>query len=232
MKRVIIIMIILMSPIVCAGTMPPIYPSDDAYVEKENPNTNYGTSPTSLTTLRVGYDPNFGTDRSYLKFDLSSLNGKTITSAKLSIFSMPSNGISKLYSVSNNNWNEESITWNNKPNESNFIESKSVTNSGRYEFNVLSYVQTSQNSFMLMEDGENDLIMFASKEYNPDNVNSPYLEVVYDGASICTTNADSDGDGKINMSELLNYISGWKSGSVSMSNLLNAIGFWKAGAGC
>ncbi len=228
MKRVIIIMILLMSQIVSAGTMK-IYPTDDAYVEKENPNSNYG----SETTLRVGHELSHGTDRSYLKFDLSSLNGKTITSAKLSIFAMPEQGeIAKLNFVSNNNWNEESINWNNKPSETNLVESKIITSSGRYEFNILFYVQTSQVSFVLIEDGENDLIMFASKEYNPDNINSPYLEVVYDGASICATNADSDGDGKINMSELLNYISGWKSGSVSMSNLLNAIGFWKAGAGC
>lgn len=181
MKGAIIIMIILMSPLVCAG-ITKIYPSDDAYVEMENPNTNYGTE----TTLRVGHELSHGTDRAYLKFDLSSLNGKTITSAKLSIFSMPENGeIAKLFFVSNNNWNEESIKWNNKPTETNLIESKTITSSGRYLFNILSYIQNSQISLMLMEDQENDLIMFASKEYNPDKVNSPYIEVVYDGADAC-----------------------------------------------
>jgi len=180
MRGILIIMILLMTPIVCAGTAK-IYPTDDAYIEKENPNTNFG----SALSLRVGDEPSHGTDRSYLKFDLSSLNGKTISSAKLSIFATPSEGTAKLYSVSNNNWNEETLTWNNKPTESNFIESKIVSNSGRYEFNVLSYIQTSQNSFAIIEDGENDLIMFASKEYNDDNVNSPYVEVVYDGADVC-----------------------------------------------
>jgi len=227
MRGIFIIMIILMTPIVCAGTAK-IYPTDDAYIEKENPNTNFG----SALSLRVGDEPSHGTDRSYLKFDLSSLNGKTISSAKLSIFATPSEGTAKLYSVSNNNWNEETLTWNNKPAESNFIESKTVSNSGRYEFNILSYVQTSQNSFAIIEDGENDLIMFASKEYNDDNVNSPYVEVVYDGAGVCVTTADTNSDGKISMSELLTYISSWKSGSVTMSNLLNAISFWKAGTGC
>ena len=51
-------------------------------------------------------------------------------------------------------------------------------------------------------------------------------------APICTTGADTNGDGIVSLTELLNYIGSWKIGNVSLSLLLSAIGFWKVGTGC
>lgn len=50
--------------------------------------------------------------------------------------------------------------------------------------------------------------------------------------AVCQTAADTNGDGKISMAELLGYIGRWKSGSVTMQLVLRAVGFWKVGVGC
>ncbi|MBI4779529.1 hypothetical protein HY797_03715 [Candidatus Falkowbacteria bacterium] len=49
---------------------------------------------------------------------------------------------------------------------------------------------------------------------------------------VCQTGADINGNGSINITELLNYIADWKIGNVSLTLLLKAIGFWKIGTGC
>jgi len=49
---------------------------------------------------------------------------------------------------------------------------------------------------------------------------------------VCQTGADTNSDGLISNLEILNYISGWKSGTVSNLQILQAIQFWKAGTGC
>ncbi len=52
-------------------------------------------------------------------------------------------------------------------------------------------------------------------------------QFVAQGGSICNTGADSNADGAITISELINYISQWKAGSVTIGNLIDAIGKWK-----
>ncbi len=47
--------------------------------------------------------------------------------------------------------------------------------------------------------------------------------------SNCDSDADSDRDGQVIISELINYISQWKSGSVTIGSLIDAIGKWKSG---
>ncbi len=47
--------------------------------------------------------------------------------------------------------------------------------------------------------------------------------------SSCNSLADSNSDRVISISELINYISQWKSGSVTIGNLIDAIGKWKSG---
>jgi len=77
-----------------------------------------------------------------------------------------------------------------------------------------------------------ELITFVSDsdgrgEFYVDNVFSPAQE-----GPVCETDADTDHDGKISMSELMAYIGRWKAGNVQMPMLMKAIGFWKAGVGC
>jgi len=234
-------MILLMTPLAFAGTTK-IYPTDDAYTDSSEPSRVFNNE-----NLRAGNDLNFGIHRSYLKFDLSSLNGKTITSAKFSIDPIGSPVapaetifVLQLYSINSDSWNENNINWNNAPPLGNLIEEKVITNPNRIEFNILNQIEEQDRILSIglksnqeSVSGSTGLyIVFFSNEDLQGQTYSPYIEVVYDGAGICTTDADTNSDGNISMSELLSYINGWKSGSVTMSNLLNAIGFWKTGVGC
>ena len=55
------------------------------------------------------------------------------------------------------------------------------------------------------------------------------LKKVISGTSTNCGNADSNSDGVVNISELMNYISQWKAGTVLIGNLMTAIGEWKNG---
>ena len=238
MKMISILLIVaLILPVASAATMK-IYPSDDAFVRSTSTSTNFQTDDWKHN-LRAGYENSFGTDKSYLKFDLSSLQGKTVTSVNFSMFlvSNHDNPNLNLYYVNNTSWSESTLTWNNAPVTSTLIGTKSITSGGapiRLSYNVNSYVSGGKLSLALMEDGGTGFANFYSKDLNTgspgDEENWPYLTVSYDSG--CITGADTGGDGNIDMIELLNYISSWKQGSVGMMDLLNAIGFWKAGTGC
>ena len=53
---------------------------------------------------------------------------------------------------------------------------------------------------------------------------------LYNEASLSNCGlADSNSDGVVNISELMNYISQWKAGTVLIGNLMTAIGEWKNG---
>ena len=47
--------------------------------------------------------------------------------------------------------------------------------------------------------------------------------------SICGNAADTNSDGVISITELINYIGVWKSGGATISQLINSIGLWKSG---
>ncbi len=54
-------------------------------------------------------------------------------------------------------------------------------------------------------------------------------QFVTTSGSTCRNAADSDNDSVISISELIDYISHWKSGSVTISSLIDAISKWKGG---
>jgi len=84
------------------------YPFQDAYVNEDDPDVNYG----SLTYLWVTQAPN---KRTYIQFDFSSIPSSVITSATLKLYQYNYEGSGDrtydLYLV-NNSWDEETITWN------------------------------------------------------------------------------------------------------------------------
>jgi hypothetical protein len=92
-----------------AGNAFSFAPVADAYIDQTNLSTNYG----SATTLQTDNSPvkNF-----LLKFNVSGLNGQTITSAKLRLYNVnPSGKGGNLYRVGDNTWQESIVTWNNAP---------------------------------------------------------------------------------------------------------------------
>ncbi len=90
-------------------------------------------------------------------------------------------------------------------------------------------------------DGIIDEVRVSNTFRGSDWVNASYLSINDQFVSYgteeektteCETDADTNEDGKISMSELMTYIGRWKLGEVSMPDLMKAIGFWKAGIGC
>jgi hypothetical protein len=91
-------------------------PSDDAMVNKKNAASNYGDS--TLLELRT---QNKEVLQTYLKFNITGLNG-TVKNAKLRLYSAKSSSAGgSIYLVSNNYtgtstpWTEGGLTWNNAP---------------------------------------------------------------------------------------------------------------------
>lgn len=84
-------------------------PEADTYVRSTASNQNFGTN----TKLRNDTSPN---EISYLKFNLTSLSGKTIKSAKLRLkVSDPTVKTLNLRRATTASWSETGITYNNRP---------------------------------------------------------------------------------------------------------------------
>mgnify|MGYP001448504334 CR=1 FL=1 len=226
----------LMASGVVAGTMK-IYPIDDAYTTGgSQANTNFENF-----NLRVGNDQNHGKHRSYLKFDLSSLNGLSVTNAKLGIDPVIHIGTVtvEVHPLSSDSWNENTITWNNAPShDSEVIDSRTISSNNGIEFDVFSLVGEPDNilSIALIDSQEsvsNKYVQFFSSNNNEEMLR-PYLEVTFGGEvpSSCNTEADDDCDGCVEINEVLDYISEWKNGNVNIGDVLNGITLWKTGEGC
>ena len=219
----VIMMLILINQ-VSAGIMN-IYPSDDAYTDDNKRNNNFDN-----LNLRVGNDANHGKHRSYLKFDLSELNGKTINSAKFGIdpFSPLNDVTVNLHYISSDSWRENSITWNNAPSYSSSITDSKVFvgNSGSVvEFDVFSLINEQDNilSFALVSSQEsisNRYVQFFSKDMT-DEFYDPYLEVSYDGGGSCNTDADVNCDGCVSLIEYNDFKYGYKNGLFSGVDLIS-----------
>ncbi len=89
--------------------------SDDAYVRGErNADINYGTEP----VVEIRSNPNKLRDQyeGYLRFDLTETRNQSVDSAYLRL-RINRKGVRNidLHYVENDGWNENSLTWNNKP---------------------------------------------------------------------------------------------------------------------
>jgi len=160
------------------------YPSDDAFVLKNCSNTNYG----SRADLIVGRHVVNGRYQTYLKFNLSLLSGSIIDSAALKLYksgySTDTSNVN-LYRITKD-WDEETITWNNKPsNYSTVISSTSVKSGGIWytwtgeEFKDLiqGWVDgTYDNYGMVLMTSYGGDYEFYSKEYFLSSYR-PYLEI-------------------------------------------------------
>ncbi|MBA7628659.1 hypothetical protein ES703_36154 [subsurface metagenome] len=105
-----------------------IYPSDDAAVDSNVPDDNFG----STTYLWIGHGiPDEGVGRSYLKFNLSSIPAnKMVISARLRLdpgyVSIPAPQVGAHY-LTSDAWGEMTITWNNAPTGFNSTATDTVT---------------------------------------------------------------------------------------------------------
>lgn len=233
-----------LTPALMLGGTMKIYPNEDGFVTAGSwASVNFQTYQSGdwKDRLRVGYEGSWDDSRSLVKFDLANTTGKIITSAVLSFKKGPvsfGDPTVNLYKLDSNSWNENTLTWNNQPSLKTFISSKEVVGLDKINFDITNQVNGGYISFILTEATEGtrqqNSVFFLSKDYtthsSDDYLMWPYVEVTYAGG--CSTTADTDGDGNINLSELLSYISQWKSGTANLSSLLQVISYWKAGVGC
>jgi len=91
-------------PVASAAVLAPIAAGEDAYVQSDQPTTNFGT----VTTLNnVSGTPEA---RAYLKFTVTGVTG-TITKATFRAFAQTSSGTGyELHQVADNSWTESGLT--------------------------------------------------------------------------------------------------------------------------
>lgn len=180
---------------VIVGDMSGYYiPMADAYVQNGNhENANFGDA----TTLSVKSDiPGYGRE-SYLKFDISEIDFDTSESIILNLFAEEVNDEPErtinIYAT-DHDWEENTITWNNAPEELDLIDSKIITPEGKgewHKFDLTDYLKTSKSegivSFLIKNPGptsQKNNVEFSSKEGDG---NLPQL--------IVTTDEDPDPSG-------------------------------------
>ena len=112
-------------------------PSADTFVRESNPESNFGSSKTL-------YVDNLPVTHSYLRFDVVGLSGKDAQSVKLRIYANSSNKIGFIVSiVSDNNWLEDKMTFNNAPEVGPEIGASHTIKRGRWvEVDVSSAIPT------------------------------------------------------------------------------------------
>ena len=158
------------------GSTVSLTPTADAYVDANTPSVNHGTA----TSLIVNDVP---LTISYLRFDLSSLTGKTILGAKLRLFITNASANRQFLKFVDTNWSESTVTYGTKPSLLSSIATIDTgTSAGQYkEIDITSAVTSTQGqeiSLGLENDGDDDL-QFNSRE---NTSNKPQLVVTIAGA--------------------------------------------------
>jgi hypothetical protein len=141
-------------------------PTIDSYVDESNPTRNYS----SLTTLRVDGSPIV---RSYLRFDVQGLSGN-VTQATLLIYanSASSTGFTA-HSVSDNEWTELIINYDNAPPMGSALGSSGPFTAGTLvRIDVTSYITGNGIYSLGLTTPGNTAISLASSE---SGANAPKL---------------------------------------------------------
>lgn len=108
-----------------------ILPSDDAYVVKRYPNRNYGDNTSFLIDTSPQRD-------GLLKFTVSGINGRTVTSAYLRLYAVGNSDKGGDFDPAGNNWSEGTVTWNNAP-------------AAESPFRIASLGSGSKNTFVVVD---------------------------------------------------------------------------------
>ena len=114
-----------------------IFPMADSFVKESKPESNYGSN----NTL---YVDNYPVTHSYLRFEVNGLTDQDVQSVKFRIYANSSNSTGfTISTVSDNNWEENGITYNNAPEIGPEIGISSVIKRGRWlEVDVSNAIQT------------------------------------------------------------------------------------------
>jgi hypothetical protein len=159
------------SEIPSSGETITLQPTDDAFVNLNNKRTNYGTR--DDITLKSGVKEGF------IKFDLSSV--ASINTAEIQLTTRSAGNI-EIYAVSDDNWNEDRITWKKKVAYTTLVASHSFSAATTETIDVTAYISDEFStdqvvSIAIIETDGNTLIV-DSKE----SANSPQL--IIQGATL------------------------------------------------
>ncbi|OOG19786.1 hypothetical protein BWD42_07770 [Sphingobacterium sp. CZ-UAM] len=158
----------------------------DAFVRDGSyANTNYGTS----ADLLVKSDALSYARKSYVKFDIASVNKSKVSSARLKLYVAETNTalqrIINIYTTTNTSWLENTINWNNAPMDTVYAGQIVVTGVGLQTIDVTKAVNRQlmgtdrKLSFLLLNTGtfsSTGNVSFSSKEVA---ANKPLLELQY-----------------------------------------------------
>jgi len=159
-------------------------PTDDSYVSDANPTTNYG----SVGYLRVGNYRLIDLQRTFLKFDLSSVPGE-ILDTKLYLYHYYSfDSVVNTCVLEDDAWTEGTVTWDTQPTPIGAVLHSEDGQTRWYIADLGVYGQVEQAgdgvlSVAVMADDEAESFYysaeFSSKETTYGDWQKPYLEVTY-----------------------------------------------------
>ena len=150
-----------------SAVLPAIPASADAYVQSDQPSTNFGAA----TTLNnVSGTPEA---RAFLKFDVSGVSG-TITKATFRVFTQTSSGSGyELHTVADTSWTESGLNYANRPAVGALIGSAvNITANTWTSIDVTSIVKTNGTFGFEMNATSANLKKYASRE---SGANAPQL---------------------------------------------------------
>ena len=144
-----------------------ILPSADSYVNSSNPSSNYGSS----SILRTDGSPDL---HSFLQFNVNNLGEKLISKAQLFVFaSSRTNKGLNIWSVNDNGWQEDMITYQNAPALGDLLGFVSSGNTGVWlSLDVTSFITGEGVYSMGISTPGTTAISLRSREYD---LYSPYL---------------------------------------------------------
>ena len=168
-----------------------LIPTEDSYIDYDDPSKNYGSASTLWTWGEVCYGSSCFGSKTFLKFDLSEVpSSATITSAELKLYlsstTSPTSTVNVFY-CSNNNWNELLINWYNAPSfQSTPIDTcYTVAFEGWYSWTVTTAVNkalSTRTLTLVLDEQEHIAISsFYSKDsyYSWGEDQRPILTIVY-----------------------------------------------------
>ena len=170
----------------CSVSFISLNPVADAYVRGgASGDINYGSD--AVLVLKKGLTDDY-TRESYLKFDLSSVQGP-VSSATLKLYALTADAGTSVHTITQVNddtWTENTITFNNRPTSlGSVVSGYNVTSIGEYSIDVTSAVQSEIDNILSLkiETDANLGVSYNSKEASQ---NIPVLEINLSGGAVDT----------------------------------------------